>query len=291
MVAWLLAGIGAEAPEAMAAGGAPPPPRPTPVTTPETAALLARLLALADSARSEDQRELAGLLTQAETLDRLDEPKERDRSRTADLRLAAVVSRLRSNAAPAAATTLATLARSTVYRESWQREELLVRALGTPRPLGPETLSFLDEQARADSVNLHLAVAALCDNGSPEAIALLGQKLADPSLDTVYKLGWFRDPLLRNRRNPEMLRAAARWLARDGLSHDLQIGVADALFDYRPDEWYPGRGGAPRPPDEASTTPDAASALRLVGQTVLDGDYPASIKKAVRRTMGKLSSR
>ncbi len=282
---------GGMAPGGPTSGGMAPPPRATPPATGETAVLLARLVTLADSARSEDQAELARRLSEASTLDQLDEPAVRDRSRTTDLRLAVVMDHLRDNAASASTRTLAALARSPVYRQSPQREELLVRALGTARPLPPEIVSFLDDQTRATSVNLHVAVEALFDNGSPEAAALFGRKLADPAIDPVYKLGWFRGPMLRHRREPTVLRAAEEWLARPALSPDLKVGLADALFDYRPEEWYPGRGGRPRPPEESATTRDAAAILGRIGQAVLDGDYPASVKASVRRTLGRLPAR
>lgn len=275
----------------MSSGGAPPPSRAAPAPTPETAALLDRLVRLADSTSDGDQRELAKLLGQPAILDQLDEPSVRDRSRTADLRIVVVLRHLHNNASAPAQQTLAHLARSQVYGESWQRQELLVRALESQRPLHPDALAFLDAQARPDSVNLHIAIDTLCNNGTREALDLLGRKLADPQLDRVYRLGWMRTAILRNRRSPEMLRAAQGWLAPGALDRDLQIGLAEALFDYRPDEWYPGRDGWPRPPDESATTPEAAALVRRLGQTVLGSDYPAAVKTAVRQTLKKLPAR
>jgi hypothetical protein len=272
----------------MSSSGAPPPSRAAPAATPETAALLDRLVRLADSTSDRDQGELAKLLTQRGILDQLDEPSVRDKSRTADLRIAVVLRHLQDNTSAPAQQTLAHLARNQLYGESWQRKELLIRALETQRPLRPEALAFMDAQARPDSVNLHIAIDALSNNATKEALDLLGRKLADPQFEFVYRLGWIRTAILRNRRAPEILRAAQGWLAPGALDRELQIGLAEALFDYRPDEWYPGRDGWPRPPDERTTSPEAAALARRVGQSILASDYPAAVKTAVRQTLKRL---
>jgi hypothetical protein len=271
----------------MAPGGAPPPPpRNTPAASAETAAQLARLRTLAASSLPEDQIELARLLGQTEVLDQLDEPKVRDKAGAMDLRIAGIITQMRTN--PAAAKTLASLGRSEPFNESWQRQELLVRALASQRPPLPDALAFLEAQSRPDSVNLHIAIEALVDNGSEPAIALLGRKLADPSLDSVYKIGWMRGPVLTHRRDPNLLRAAENWLATGGLDEELRNALAEALFDYRPHEWYPGREGLPRPPVESTIRPESSALVRRIGQLIQSGVYPEPIKTAVRHVLTSL---
>ena len=287
LAAFLLATAGCAAEtKPMRSGGPPPPQRAAPAASPETAALVNKLVSLAGSNRSEDQSELARLLTQEKTLDQLDEPKVRDRARPSELRIAAVMSQLSTN--PAGAQTLASVARSEPFNQSWQRQELAVRALAHQRPLLPDALAFLDAQTQPDSVNLHVAMEALCDNGSAPAVELFGKKLTDPKHEPEFKAAWLRDPFLRHRRDAALLTAAEKWLADSALGKELRETLAEALFDYQPDEWYPGRDGLPRPPEESATKADAATVLRRIAQQINSGDYPSSIKSAANRVTSKL---
>lgn len=293
-VAWIMVftivsfGCSAQNSGVKSGGAPPPPPRSAPAPSAETAALFERLVSLAASAKSDDQAELARQLGEHRTLDQLDEPKARDRSRTQDLRLARVIEKLGQNASTNAGQTLATLACSEGFNASPQRQELLVRALAAHRPLPSECLAFLDAQAQPDSVNLHVAIEALCENNSAAAWEVIGRKLADGKIESEYKIAWLRGPILRQRRSAPMLTAAEKWLNDTALGHELRAALAEALFEYRPDEWYPGREGLPRPPEEKSVSSEATMILRRIGKIVSAGDYPAAIQAAARRTLEKL---
>jgi hypothetical protein len=273
----------------MPSGGAPPPPpRSAPAPSAEVATLLEQLVSLAASTRGEDQAALGRRLGETKTLDQLDEPAVRDRARPDDLRVARVINRLRENTSTNATQTFEALTRSEAFNASWLRSELLVRALATRHPLPTGCLAFLDAQAQPDSVNLHLAIDALCENDSEAAWTLVGRKLTDGKIEPEFKIAWLRGPILVQRRSPAMLNAAGKWLVAGDLERDLRNALAEALFDYQPEAWYPGREGLPRPPAERSTTAEAATVLRRIGKSVLAGDYPASVQAAVRRTLGKL---
>src|SRR5882672_1668834 len=236
-------------------GAPPPPPRSAPAPSAEVAALLEHLRGLAASTALADQTELARRLGEPRTLDQLDDPASRDRSRTQDLRLARVIDGLRDNSSASAAQTFVTLVGDDEFTASAQRSELLVRSLATRRPLPPELLAFLDAQARPDSVNLHLAIDTLCQNDTAAAWDLVGRKLADGAIEPEYKIAWLRGPVLEHRRSAAMLELAEKLLEDGSLDRELRVGLAEVLFEYRPDDWYPGRDGVPRPPDEKLTSP------------------------------------
>ncbi len=250
--------------------------------------LLEHLVTLATSVDAVDHAELARRLGETQTLDQLDEPTLRDRARPGDLRVASIIERLRKNSSTNATRTLEALTWSAAFNASWLRSELLVRALATRRPLTAECLAFLDAQAQPDSVNLHVAIASLCENNSEAAWNLIGRKLADPNLETEFKIAWLRGPILEHRRSAVMLNAAEQWLATGKFERELRDALVQALFDYQPETWYPGREGLPRPPEEKSITAEAATILRRIGKSVLTGNYPASVQSAVRRTLGQL---
>jgi hypothetical protein len=269
-------------------GAPPPPPRSAPAPNAEVAALLERLQTLAASTAAADQTELAKQLGERRTLDLLDDPATRDRSRTQDLRLARVIDKLRDNSAASAAQTLVALAGSAEFASSAQRSELLVRASAARRPLPPPLLAFLDAQARPDSVNLRLAIDALCENDTAAAWEVVGRKLADDSIEPEYKTSWLRGPILEHRRSTTMLELAEKLLKNASLDRGLRVGLAEALFDYRPNDWYPGRDGVPRPPEESRTSPQAAAQLRRVGGLVAGPEYPKAVRDAARRTLSGL---
>jgi len=273
----------------MSSQGAPPPPHRTPAPTPESAVLIAKLAGLADSRRDEDHEELTQLLLDTRTLDLLDEPDARDKSRPGDLHIAEIVKHLVANPSAPATRSLDALTRNETFNTSWQRQELLIHALAVQRPLSPESLAFLDAQGKADSVNLHIAIDALCNNSSEPALALLGHKLIDPALDSLYKIAWMRGPILLHRRDPEMLRAAEKWLTKGKLDRELREALAEALFDYRPDEWYAGGEGFPRPAPEPAAKSETAVLVRRIGQTIIESDFPEKIKASVRSTLKLLA--
>ena len=281
-------GCHAQTAQVTSGGASPPPPQSAPVPSAQVGMLLERLVTLAASADGAALAELGRRLGEEQTLDQLDEPKVRDRARPGDLRVARVIAQLRKNSSTNATQTLEMLTRSATFNASWLRSDLLVRALATRRPLTVECLAFLDAQAQPDSVNLHVAIDSLCENNSEAAWNLVWRKLTDRNIETEFKIAWLRGPMLEQRRTAAMLNAAEQWLAASQLERELRDALAQALFDYQPEAWYPGREGLPRPPEDKSTTAEAATILRRIGKSVLTGNYPASVQSAVRRTLGQL---
>jgi hypothetical protein len=274
----------------MAQAGANPPSRSQAASLPpEQSLLLRRLSSLAASSRDADLNEVKQLLCDRQTLDQLDDPKSRDRSRPNDLHVREVIEDLELNRSPVAAKTLASLAESGAFVSSWQRQALLVFAFAQQHPLLPQSLAFLDAQARPDSVNLHLAISALADNRSAESLALFGKKLEYPEFDTAFKLGWIRDCVLRHRRDPEMLRLVQNLLEQPKLDHECRTAIVQVLYDYKPEDWYHGAEGIPKPPDENATSPVVINILKTLGESLLHSDYSPEVKQHIKQTLTKLS--
>lgn len=265
-------------------GGAPSESPPAQPASPEAAALLNRLTALAESRAEADQSALATDLAQPATLDILDKPPERNLRSPQDLSIARIFERLRDN--PAATNTLQTLSKSSALNGDWRLQQLLIRAFAHQRPLLPDSLAYLDAQSQPKSLNLQIVIMTLVENESAPAMALLGRKLADPKLDDNNKISWIRYQILPKRRSADLLLGVEDWLARGNLNAAVRTALVEALFDYRPREW--GGTELPKPPDDSTTNPSAAKVLRRIGKQALDGDYPKSVKQAVRETLGKL---
>ncbi len=276
---------GAPPPTGSSGGLAAPPLSNGPVT-PETEALLKHLASLADSQSNQAQSELAKQLADVATLDRLDEPKERNQRTPQDLRVARVFDHLRDNPSHAAANTLSALSRSEVFNSDWRLQALVIRALGTQRPLLAESAAFLDAQSQSNSLNLQNVIITLIENESAPAAALLGRKLEDSNLDDNNKISWIRYQLLPKRRSAQLLYGVEKWLAAGKLDETVRIALVDALFDYRPREW--GGTDLPAPPSESSTSAEAAKVVRRIAELVLASNYPSSVRDSVRQTLTRL---
>ena len=267
-------------------GGAPAESSPAQPTNPETAALLKRLTALAESQNDAGQVELASELANPATLDSLDKPAERNQRIPRDLLLARIFERLRDNSSPAASATLRTLSKAEALNADWRLQQLVIGAFGHQRPLLPDSVAYLDAQSQPKSLNLQIVIMALVENESPPALALLGRKLADPKLDDNNKISWIRYQILPKRRSADLLLGLEDWLAHGKLSTTVRTALVEALFDYRPREW--GGTELPAAPDDSATSAKAGAVLHRIAKKALDSDYPASVKNSVRQTLAKL---
>jgi hypothetical protein len=157
--------------------------------------------------------------------------------RPENLRLARVLRILMENEVPSARAMLNALTQKPAFVAIRPRQRLLVQALVFVRPAPPEAIAFWNAQSQPKSVYRHMTMDALADNGSPSAIALLENKLADPAHDKDEKIAWMRDPILRHRTGLPLLQACRRLLTT-GLSPELRAPLVTALCDYRPELWY-----------------------------------------------------
>ncbi|HEU0004743.1 MAG TPA: hypothetical protein VFS12_02025, partial [Terriglobia bacterium] len=269
---------------------------PAKAVTPETAQaspspdpqnLLAAALTLARSASSQEQARLLAQLSSRQFLNELDSPEESVRLPALKLRLARVLEALAANPAPAARVTLLELIKSRDFVSYDSRQELLLRALSSVRPPTDEVIQFWDELSHPDSIHLSFVIAALCENGTPEAMSLLERKLADPNQDTQVKLSWMRDPILRHRNDLQLLRGCERMI-RSSLPANLRPFLVEALFDYRKNIWYRYEA-PPTPPPRATATPEAKAQLKKIGQIALqDVKLDARQKQVVRKVLEEI---
>jgi|HubBroStandDraft_1064217.scaffolds.fasta_scaffold01905_5 hypothetical protein len=237
-------------------------------------------------ARSEfpgDHNLLLSYLEREQFLNRLDS-REEYRSPPRQLRLARVMKTLMSNPAQWGKEVLVSLSQERSFVSVEPRQELLIRALVVVRPAPGEAVSFWNEHSQPESPYLHVTISALADNGSPRALALLEQKMADPLLEPADKVGWMRDPILRHRNDLPMLESCGRML-ESGLAPGLRPNLVEALFDYNA-EWYLSCS-PPHPPPRLPMSDEARSLLRAIGNHALqslplDGSQIAGVEAGLQ---------
>jgi hypothetical protein len=231
----------------------------------DSQALMKTAVEFAKSRFPTDHDTLLDYLSREEFLDRLDSEDDYLGPPT-QLRLARVIKFLMDNPSPDAQQVLVSLTQKSAFVSYEPRQDLLIRALVSVRPAPMEAVQFWNQHSQPDATFLHVTIAALCDNGTRNVLALLVQKMADPELEDEGKIAWMRDPILRHRNDPPMLEACSTMLA-NSLPEDLRPSLVESLFDYHP-EWYLSCN-PPKAPPRLEMTPEARPLLRMIGNYAL----------------------
>jgi hypothetical protein len=215
---------------------------------------------LAQSDNTDDLRALyAGLQSDARLMI-LDEQQDYLNLQATQLRVAGVFRHLMRNPSPLGHQLLVALTREATFNDTDARRELLIKALAVVRPSPPEAVQYWSRHAEPGGIFVHFVVEALCRNGSPPAVQLLGSILSSPDHPENHKSYWFRDAVLRHRNEATIVEMCARLLGSP-LSSELKVVMVMALIDHDPDEWYA--------PDHFPVPPPRAEAGELTRQWLL----------------------
>lgn len=132
-----------------------------------------------------------------------------------------------------------TLAWDADFLSDPDRKMFLLPALAAVRPMsGPAEAVFRSANGEGYfNFNGPLLVA----NGSPRALALFEDMVADASVRPADRVDMLHHAVLANRTEGPVVDACLRLLAR-GLEPEVETGVAETLYDYREKRWFgPGR--------------------------------------------------
>jgi hypothetical protein len=223
-------------------------------------------LPLAKSAEPHDQQTLLRRLTDPQFLAQLDSDEDYENSGQG-LAVGQVLEALSRNQAPSAKDALVSLTQAEVFTNQPARADLLIRYSATVRPPPPALIRFWDAHSRPEDGFTPLTIEALVVNGTPPALGLLEQKMADAGHDNATKTDWLRQDILPHRNDVELLRSCRRMLA-GSMPAELRPALIEVLFDYRPDEWYPEHGVVAAP-DRHLASAETKAELRLIAQFAL----------------------
>jgi hypothetical protein len=227
----------------------------------EAKELLRPLLALA---RGDDPARHAELLEQLQTLavlDALDSEADYVNASKFRLRVAQVLEALAQNPAPSARAAFLALTTSEVFLAHDERTMSLVRASVSIRPAPPPLVAFWDRQCQPEDGFTPTTITVLIDNGSEAALALFEAKMLDPAHEDDDKIAWMRTRVLAHRNDLALLESCERLLV--ALPEHLQPLLVEALFDYRPEEWFRPAVGASAPPLEAASREQLDQVLKV----------------------------
>ncbi len=249
-------------------GGMPDPSR-NQASSPQAT----QAIALAQSKTEADHLQLARLLLDQAWLDRLDPPKIAVQIDPRALQLTRVL----EAAARHAPQILEGPAGDALYLRSDYRRASLIEASAAAAHPGPKLIELWRSQLNPEADELESTIDALVSSESPAAVRLLEEAFTSEAFDTEQVVAWFRGPVLRHRQDDELLAGLERILEGNRLGAKRRFALVEALFEYRPKDWYIGTGPPPAPPKRSDLTDEARVRLRSVADWALrDGLIPAA---------------
>ena len=118
-------------------------------------------------------------------------------------------------------------------------------------------------------------------------MSVFAEQAVNPEQETELVIEWLRDPLLRHRTEPAVIDLAIRLLNDARLTAERGTALVEAMFTYRPDDWYPtpeqDDAERPAPPDPASLDDEALAQLERFADAVLQNASVTSAAKALAR--------
>jgi hypothetical protein len=246
---------------------------------------------LAASADPEDHAALLKYL-QSETFRQKLDPPEEETTGPDDLLLARPIRTLTANKAPPARETLLALIRDEEFLKHPDRVDILVRATGAMRPPPPVVLAFWKRFTVPDDIHTEFIIRTEVENGSAPAIACFEDALQDSRFDEELRVAWMRRHVLEFRAETEILAMADRLVTgpTSKLSKPLKLALAEALCDYRPEEWY-GPHRIAKPQSRARTRRPGRDALRKLATFVKEQLSPdPKLRAALEKTVAELDA-
>lgn len=230
-----------------------------------------------------DHDELGRWLRSEDFLDRLDS-EEKYAGPPSKLRIRAVLDELGQNQDTSAQQLLVTLTQARTFLDEPARVDLLIRACAVVRPAPPLVVRYWDFHCQPEDGYTHLTIEAIVENGSPPALALLERKMTDARHSDDDKTAWMLSSIMTHRNDLPLLQSCER-LMTGKLPEKLRPSLIDALFDYKPTEWFTP-ATVLYPPDRKLASPEARAQLSKIGETVLKTfKVSARQKGAIEKTL------
>ena len=243
----------------------------------------ADILNLAASQDEAELMRLSRLLIDEATLLGWDTEFDYDNLDPRSLNLAEVLRVLSENDADAAFRQLIGLTESPLYENKDARILLLIEAMGNLKQIDERAVSYWRKYGAPGSIFTIIVVDATARQGGPEAARVFGEILLDADHRDQDKIAWLRRSLVPHRNQIGLLSEARNWVLDDRLSSEVQAALVEALFDYRPEEWYPP-GVAYPPPEQSDFSPEALIIRAdLAGILLGGGSFDGQLRQAVRR--------
>lgn len=235
---------------------------------PSPSALARELQKKAASKSPDDLREVRRALTSGPDLLQLNTAQEYADLPPEKLALQAILTRLSGNPSPAAVEAVVSLCDNQPFLAEQSRLECLLLTLPKVRPFPEKAVPLLRKSAEPGSDSLELAIRALFEIGEKSTLDIFASQVLSGQQDTVLIQAWLRDPLLRHRREPAVLQMSLDLLQQPKLDVELKNSLVEALYDYRPADWYSGETPPPKPPASKKLSAEADGLLKKIAAVI-----------------------
>lgn len=226
-------------------------------------------------------REVLGQRGFLARLDDLDTPSEKTR------RLRRVFAALQERPDAAVAELCLALAVDPVFLEDPDRKDLLLESLARVVPMSEAAAQLFADTNREGYFAYNARL--LADNGSPRALALYEEMMADAARDPEVRVDCLHAGLMPHRVEEPFVAMAERLLAR-GLELEVEAGVVESLFDHQGKRWFGPAIGAPEPPPWSVGATEVLERLLLLAWRLdAAGRYPA-LGEALRESAAEIKA-
>jgi len=247
--------------------------------------LVTAALTLARSRQRQDHQSLGNWLVAPNFLLLLDSAQEYAQTGRR-LRIQRVLQALADNPAQSAKELLVSLTQSRGFLEHRTRVEYLLRACASVRPAPPEVIRFWDRYSQPDDGFSNVTMDAVISNGSAPAMQLAERKLAEEAQPEEDREHWIHCYILSHRNDPGVLQGCLQMLSGT-LPARFRPMLVDALFDYRPTEWFTPAETC-KPPDRAQASPEARQLLRAIAAQAHMVNLTPAQQQAITRTLHEI---
>lgn len=148
-----------------------------------------------------------------------------------------------------------------------RRTDFLIAAVAVIKPSPPDVIRFWDAYCKPLDGFTPLSIQAMVMNGSNPAIELFEKKMLDAKHSDMDKIDWMRYMILPHRHDLPLLKCCER-LLEGTLPDSLRMPLVEALFDYRPEEWYGMHEILELPPADSRTT-ESLLVRKSIGELAL----------------------
>ncbi len=215
-------------------------------------------------------------------LDQLDNPQLRRAN------LHGILEALRTNPSVYSGRLLTYLAGDPAFLADSGRLAMLLPALAAVAPMTPEAAEVF-RRTNAEgyfSLNGPLLLA----NGSPEAVALFEEMVADRSATADDRIAMIRTAVVPRRIEEYVVAACARLLSKS-LEPGVEMGLIEAMFDYQERKWFGVAKHAPAPPAwGAASTAAILALLGIAKQLVAGARLTEELRATIAGVAGELEA-